>query len=193
VAEDSDVLESDYTGQVYTLDWRGFLSLGKRHVLSGRLAGGWGSDDPQPFRLGGVGEGFALGTPADSITISTTQIFNKRDYALRGYKEGLPELVGRRMSLAELEWRFPIAMIERGLMTPPIGIHNIHGKAFYNIGDAWQDKFASSDLLQGAGLEINTEIVIGYMFSLDMRVGYAHGFDETLGEDQVYLSVGGTF
>ncbi|MGD8591977.1 MAG: hypothetical protein PVF82_04050 [Gammaproteobacteria bacterium] len=193
VAEDSDTLESDYTGQVYTLDWRGFLSLGKRHVLGGRLVGGWGSDDPQPFRLGGVDEGFALGTPATSIGIPTTQIFNKRSYALRGYKEGLPELVGRRMSLAELEWRFPIAMIERGLMTPPIGIHDIHGKAFYNIGDAWRDEFDSSDLLQGAGLEINTEIVIGYMFSLDMRVGYAHGFDETLGDDQVYLSVGGTF
>jgi hypothetical protein len=47
--------------------------------------------------------------------------------------------------------------------------------------------------LQGAGVELNTEIVIGYMFFVDLRVGYAHGFDETLGDDQVYLSVGGTF
>ncbi len=193
VAEDSETLDSDYTGQVYTLDWRGFLSLGHRHVLGGRLAGGWGTDDPQPFRLGGIDEGFFLGTPGNSIGIPTTQIFNKRDYALRGYKEGLPELVGRRMSLAELEWRFPIVLIERGFMSPPVGIHNIHGKAFYNIGDAWRDEFASSELMQGAGLEINTEIVIGYMFLLDLRVGYAHGFDETLGDDQVYISVGGTF
>jgi hypothetical protein len=74
-----------------------------------------------------------------------------------------------------------------------VGIHNIHGKVFYNVGDAWQDEFASSDLLQGAGVEFNTEIVIGYMLLLDLRVGYAHGFDETLGVDQVYVSVGGTF
>ncbi|WP_455211636.1 hypothetical protein [Kaarinaea lacus] len=193
VAEDSNTLDSDFTGQVYTLDWRGFLSLGGRHVLGGRLAGGWGTDEPQPFRLGGIDEGFFLGSPGNSIGIPTTQIFNKRDYALRGYKEGLEELIGRRMSLAELEWRFPIARIERGFMSPPVGIHNIHGKVFYNIGDAWQEEFASSDLLQGAGAEVNTEIVIGYMLLLDLRAGYAHGFDETLGDDQVYISIGGTF
>jgi Tol biopolymer transport system component len=193
VAEDSDLFDSDYTGQVYTLDWRGFLSVGHRHVLGGRLVGGWGTDAPQPFRLGGVDEGFVLGSPGNSIGMPTTQIFNKRDYALRGYKEGISQLIGRRMSLAELEWRFPIAMIERGFMSPPVGIHNIHGKVFYNVGDAWQDEFASSDLLQGAGVEFNTEIVIGYMLLLDLRVGYAHGFDETLGVDQVYVSVGGTF
>jgi len=193
VAEDSDLLDSDYTGQVYTADWRGYLALGARHVLTGRLAGGWGSDDPQPFRLGGVDEGFILESPGKTVGVPTTQIFNKRSYALRGYKEGIPQLIGRRMSLAEMEWRFPIVLVERGYMSPPVGIHNIYGKLFYNIGDAWQDEFASSDLLQGAGLELNTEFVIGYFLPLNLRLGYAHGFDETLGEDQVYLSVGGTF
>jgi len=193
VAEDSDTLDSDYTGQVYTLDWRGFLSLGARHVLATRLAGGWGTDEPQPFNLGGVNEGYFLGSPGGTIGIPTDQIFNKRDYALRGYKEGLSELTGRRMSLADVEWRFPIAFIERGFMAPPVGIHNIHGKMFYNVGEAWQDEFDSSRLFQGAGMEINTEIIIGYMLLLDLRVGYARGFDSKLGEEQVYVSVGGTF
>jgi hypothetical protein len=193
VAEDSDILDSDYSGQVYTLDWRGFLSVGGRHVLGTRLAVGRGTDEPQPFRLGGVDEGYMLGSPSTTIVIPTDQIFNKRKYALRGYKEGLAELTGRRMSLAELEWRFPIARIERGYMAPPVGLHNIHGKVFYNIGDAWRDEFESSDLLQGAGMELNTEIIIGYFLLLDLRMGYAHGFDSTLGDDQVYLSVGGTF
>ena len=193
VAEDSDILDSDYTGQVYTLDWRGFLSLTGRHVLGTRLAVGWGTDNPQPFRLGGIDEGYFLGSPAGTIGIPTTQIFNKRKYALRGYKEGLAQLTGRRMALAELEWRFPIALIERGYMSPPVGIHNIHGKLFYDIGETWRDNFASSDLLQGAGLEFNTQFIIGYLLLLDLRVGYAHGFDETLGDDQVYVSVGTTF
>ncbi|MCG6969524.1 MAG: hypothetical protein LJE85_07135 [Gammaproteobacteria bacterium] len=193
VAEDSDILDSDYTGQVYTLDWRGFLSVGDSHVLGARLAGGWGTDEPQPFRLGGIDEGYYLGSPGNSIVIPTDQIFNKRQYALRGYKEGLAELTGRRMSLVELEWRFPIARIERGYMAPPVGLNNIHGKVFYDIGDAWQDDFESSNLLQGAGMELNTEIIIGYFLLLDLRMGFAHGFDSALGDNQAYVSVGGTF
>lgn len=193
VAEDSDTLNSDYTGQVYTLDWRGYMEIAGRHVLATRLTGGWGTDNPQPFRLGGQDEGYVLGSPGSTVVLPTTEIFNKRDYALRGYDEGLSALSGRRMALAELEYRFPIVMIERGFMAPPIGIHNIHGKVFYNVGDAWQDDFDSSDLFHGAGFEVNTEVVLGYMYLLDLRVGYAHGFDRELGEDVVYISAGGTF
>jgi len=193
VGESSDVFESDYSGQVYTLDWRGYQSLSGKHVLSARVASGYGTDNPRPFRLGGHSNGYYLGGPADALYVPTTDIFNVRDYALRGYKEGIPELIGRRMALAELEWRFPITLIERGWMAPPVGIHNIYGKLFYNAGDAWQDKFQSTDLLQGAGVEVNTQVIIGYVFLLDLRLGYAHGFDSKLGTDTVYLSVGGTF
>ncbi|WP_455204307.1 hypothetical protein, partial [Kaarinaea lacus] len=129
-----------------------------------------------------------LGTP-------TTAIFNKRDYALRGYETGLQRLRGRRMGLAELEWRFPIALVERGAMIPvfPTGIHNIYGKVFYNIGDAWEENLESSDLLSGAGVEFNTEFIFAYMGLLDVRLGYAHGFDSDVGEEQFYFYLGGTF
>ena len=192
VGESSDVFNSDYSGRVYTLDWRGSQTITGQHVLSARLVGGYGTDNPRPFRLGGHSNGYFLGTPGSSLYIPTTDIFNKRNYALRGYKEA-PELIGRRMALAELEWRFPIIMIERGWMAPPLGIHDIYGKVFYNAGETWQDKFQSADLLHGAGFEVNTLIVVGYSFGVDLRMGYAHGFDSQLGEDTVYMSVGGTF
>jgi hypothetical protein len=193
VAEDSDTLNSDFTGQVYTLDWRGYLSLTHRHVLAVRLAGGWGTDNPRPFRLGGATDGYFIARPAGTLAVRTEDIFGKREYALRGYKTGLDALRGRRMALGELEWRFPIALIERGWMAPPVGVNQIYGKVFYDTGEAWRDSFQSSDLLHGAGLEVNTEVVIGYAIPLNLRVGYAHGFDDVLGEDQAYLSVGGTF
>ena len=192
VGESSDVFNSDYSGQIYTLDWRGYQTLSGQHVLSARLVGGYGTDDPRPFHLGGYNNGYYLGSPGGALAVPTTEIFGKRDYALRGYKE-IPELIGRRMALAELEWRFPIAFIERGWMSPPLGIHDIYGKVFYNAGETWQDKFQSSDLLQGAGFEFNTQFVIGYAYGLNLRLGYAHGFDSQLGEDTVYASVGGTF
>jgi hypothetical protein len=48
-------------------------------------------------------------------------------------------------------------------------------------------------VLHGAGFEVNTQLIIGYIFLLDLRLGIAHGFDSQLGEDVVYMSAGGTF
>ena len=163
-----------------------------RHVLAARLVAGKGTDFPNPFRLGGHSDGFYVATPAASIGESTQQVFNKREYALRGYPEGLNKLTGRRMSLAELEWRFPIALLEKTLMAPPIGLQRLHGKLFYNVGDAWNDQTESADYLAGWGLEINAELILGYFIPINARLGYAQGLDD-LGEDQVYLEVGFTY
>ena len=55
VAEDSDALNSDYSGQVYTLDWRQYIRTGRESVLAIRFLQGWGTDRPRPFELGGEG------------------------------------------------------------------------------------------------------------------------------------------
>jgi len=192
IAEDSDTLNSDYSGQVYSLDWRGYLTLHRSHVLATRFTFGWGTDQPNPFKLGGTSEGYYLTSPGASLFTPTGVIFAKREYALRGFPEGLASLRDRRMSLAELEYRFPIVLIERGFMIPPIGVHDIYGKVFYNTGETWHDNFESSNLEHGAGFEINTQFVVGYFFGLNLRAGYAHGFGD-LGEDQFYLELGGTY
>jgi len=192
VAEDSDLLNSDYTGQVYTADWRGYFDLSDQQVLALRLVTAKGTDYPNPFRLGGTNKGYALAAPATSLFEPSTDLFNKRRYALRGYPTGLTELTGRRMQTAELEWRFPISLVESGIMAPPIGIERIHGNLFYNIGDAWNDNNESAKYLAGAGFELNTEIVLGYILPLNLRIGYAHGFDK-LGENQFYLELGTTY
>ncbi|NOZ54038.1 MAG: hypothetical protein GXP08_13065 [Gammaproteobacteria bacterium] len=197
VVEDSEALENifgdnDFSGQVYTLDWRALISLGHKHVLAARLVWGWGTDSPNRFRLGGSSDGFFLSPPSVALSTSTTEVFNKRDYALRGYPEGLPNLIGRRMALTELEWRFPVYLLEKGIMAPPIGIHQFHGTLFYSAGNAWEKGNELSDLSHSAGVEINTELVLGYFIPLNLRLGYAHGFDEG-GEDKTYLEVGFSF
>ena len=197
VATDSDTLNSDYTGQVYTLDWRAYLPLSvlaPSQVLALRVAGGWGNDAPRPFRLGGNTEGYYLPMPGATLLTPTIDgdVFGKRKFALRGYKDGLPQLTGRRMALAETEWRFPLKLVERGLMAPPLGIHQIHGKLFYNAGSAWDDQNDADDIYKGAGAELNTELVIGYLFGINLRMGYAHGFDKP-GDNEWYLELGATF
>jgi len=192
VAEDSDQLGSDYTGQVFTLDWRGFLDLPSSHVIAARYVTGTSTDSPNPFRLGGLTEGIYIADPATTLIEPTSQVFNRRDYALRGYKEGLTQLIGSHMTLAELEWRFPIALIERGIMAPPFGVTKIHGKVFYSMGDAWYDDFESADYVDSAGAEINFNMVFGYIIPFNVKLGLAKGFDD-IGEKQIYLQAGISF
>ncbi len=192
VAEDNDLLDSDSSGQVYTLDWREFIDLRGEHVLAARLVAGWSSDKPRPFRLGGSLSNTIPSDPRAAALGPTDAIFNHRRYALRGYSEGLRDLTGRRMGLFEVEWRFPIRLIERGLMAPPIGVHRLHGALFFNTGDAWNGRFAMADLKSGIGAEFNASLVLGYWLPVNLRLGYALALDDD-GTEQIYLNFGGSF
>jgi WD40-like Beta Propeller Repeat len=185
VVEDNDMLDSDFSGQVYTLDWRELIDLPGQHVLSARTVLGYGTDNPRAFRLGGTLETSVPPAPQTASAL-TQNIFGQRRYPLHGYKEGRADLRGRRMALAELEWRFPIALIERGFMAPPIGLHQIYGKLIYNWGESWNQGSNVPSLRRGAGIEITGELVLGYWLPMNMRIGYAKGFDFG-GEEQVYI------
>ncbi|HEY5602126.1 MAG TPA: hypothetical protein VIM41_03380 [Gammaproteobacteria bacterium] len=192
VAEDSDTLDSDFTGQVYSLDWRGYFNLHRQHVLAVQLTAGTGTGDPNPFRLGGSDESFSLFPPLAALLEPTAEVFNRREYPLRGYPTGLNALLGRQMLSANLEWRFPVALLEKTLMAPPAGIYQVHGALFYSAGDAWDDRTESADYVSSAGMELNVEVILGYLIPINLRLGYAHGFDRG-GEDQWYLHSGFTF
>lgn len=185
VAEDSDAIgQSDYTGRVYAVDWREFFALGGQHVLALRYVQGEGTDQPRPFRLGGIqGRNNALLYLFEG---AADPLFNVRKYTLRGYDEGHPELRGRRMQLGSLEYRFPIALIERGWMAPPLGIHQLSGSLFYEGGAAWQqDK--PDHYYTSAGIEFNAEIDVFYDVRIPMSIGFAKGFDKSIGSKQAYF------
>ncbi len=190
VAEDSDVIGGDYTGEVYTVDWREFLALGREHVLSLRFVQGWGTESPRQFQLGGsfsaAGEMSLLETAGSGIPL------NERDYALRGYPEGLVSLRGRRMQLLSAEWRFPLARIERGIMAPPMGIDQLAGSVFADVGAAWSEGGSPDDYSRGFGIELHADTRFFYHLPLRLRLGYASGRDR-FGDDEVYLQVGSSF
>jgi hypothetical protein len=180
VAERS-VGDSDFSGNVYTLDWREYVSLGAgNHVLAARYVIGWGTDRTRPFVLGGgdvTGDG----------------VFNRRRYGLRGYETGAPELIGRRMELAALEYRFPLALVERGLLWPPLGLHRWSGQLFIEGGRAWQDQ-RPGRWHTAAGTEAVLDLTIGGWMLLRGRLGYAHGFDEEAGGgNRLYFTLGSAF
>ena len=87
------------------------------------------------------------------------------------------------MQLATLDWRFPISTVERGFMSPPAGLLDVSGSLFVEGGNTWNDGSEPEEYRSSAGVEVFAEINLFYALNLDLRVGYAHGFDDG-GEDQ---------
>ena len=189
VAEDSDALNSDFTGQVYTFDWRQYIRTGRESVFALRLLQGWGTDQPRPFELGGViSQGDAVNILLGSAYES---VFDNRKYSLRGYKEGLPQLRGRRAQLLSGEWRFPLQRVESGIMAPPVGLMQWFGTVFAETGSAYQD--SPEKYYTSLGVEIDADISLFYNVLLRVSAGLAHGFDDELGDDMAYLRIGSSF
>jgi hypothetical protein len=189
--ETSDaVAGSTYSGEVYTLDGRAFLPLGREHVLAARIAYGWGSDAPRPFVLGGSRSAGESPLPLDPALVYSP--FNQRKFALRGYDSGQAGLVGRRMFAGTLEWRFPLQRVERGFMAPPLALHQVHGSVFAETGDAWQTGRHADDLVTGAGAELHANVYLFYELPMHLRLGYAHGFADG-GGNHTYLQLGSSF
>ncbi len=189
IAESSDIYNSDFSGEIYTLDWKQFISLGSQHVMAVRIVQGYGTEKPEKFRLGGELNDYNL---LDLIETTGDPLLGKRKYSLRGYKEGLPELSGRRIRLATVEWRFPGQLVERGWMTPPVGLIQWSGKIFAETGAAYEasspEKYYSS-----FGLELDADVNLFYGITTRMRLGFAHGYDEGVGEERIYFSLGASF
>ena len=191
IAEDSDKFgSSDFSGNVYTADWREYIRLGGAHVLALRAAVGDGSRRTRDFRLGGTNNiTFEPSLLAPTVASSP---FNRRDYNLRGYNEGRSELRGSNMQLMSIEYRFPIWRLERVAMTPPIGIQYISAAVFVDRGAAWNDG-AAEKYYTGTGVELYVDTIFGYNTIVNITFGYAYGSDSVIGEDQYYVRIGGSF
>lgn len=169
-----------YTGQVYRADWRAHIPAG-RTVLGVRWNEGWGETEAEPFQLGGNHSDPALVLP----------ILNQRDFPLRGYGSGEPTLNGHRARLVTVEWRVPLKDVDRHAMVPPIGLNRVAANLFLDVGDAWA-RGADADYHRGYGVELRSEVRLGYLLPLDLRLGLAKGRDEG-GRSAAYLRLGRSF
>lgn len=191
VVEDSDkIAGSDFSGKVYLGDWREFFQLSGEHVLAFRYAQAKGSNTTRPFSLGGIND--------DSSSISSiinpvfATPFDHRQFSLRGYPEGLPQLIGPNMQLGSIEYRFPITRIERGFMAPPVGIDQLHTTLFYEAGNAWNTGSNPGEYYRSTGIEFNVDTVLFYYLPVNLAIGYAKGLDLG-GEKEWYLRLGAAF
>lgn len=184
-------LSGAYTGNVTTLSGRNYIDLGSEQVLAVRLDMGFGDNQSRPFSLGGQGFNNSTSIFSNLLDPLPSRVgFNQRQYGLRGYADAA--LSGQNMVLTSAEYRFPITRIEKGLMSPPIGIDKFFGQVFVDVGRAGNDLNAAQTYT-GVGLELGGDIILFYNLLLRMQLGYAKGLDEVLGGNQAYFRLGSSF
>jgi Tol biopolymer transport system component len=172
----------DLTGRV-----RGYLPLWSgghaRHVLAVQVAGGsaWGPG----AQRGHFGVGGASGAPED---LTGFELFGGSYLFLpvRGY----PAVTryGRFAWAASAEYRFPIAIVHRGLGAWPLHFDRVTGSLFVDAGDAWSP-YPRLGAIASAGGEITVGILGWFNSSALLRSGIA--FPWVAGRDpEVYVRVG---
>jgi hypothetical protein len=148
-------------------DWRGYRRLGGRHrVLAVRAATAtsWGDEavrrDFDPGGSDPAGGGFAFG--ADAIGL------------LRGFDD---DLRGWHAAVVNVDYRFPIRRVERGIGTLPLFVRAVHGAVFTDVGEAWNRNFRAGALRVSSGIELSVDTVLGYALPATITAGAAWRHD----------------
>ncbi|MDD5773680.1 MAG: hypothetical protein PHX78_09485 [bacterium] len=169
---------SDFNFNKYTADWHEYINMPwKHHILQVRSFFGSSEGEIIPqraFQLGGDFPG--------NINISAD---NESVY-LRGYPQN--SFRGQKVSLASLEYRFPIKYYDKGFDTKPFYLRKLHGAVFTETGNAWDNTFRIKDLNSSIGAELRFDLTFGFVSPLTINIGVARGLDKK-GEGTLTLTM----
>ena len=180
-------LGADGSATAATVDVRAYLPGGPFHsVVAVRLASGVSTGDPAVRRV------FSLGgstTPASLFDVGYREI---------GMMRGIPidSRVGAAVAVANLDYRFPLARIERGFRTWPIFLNGVHGAVFADAGTAGATLGSMGSPLFSTGVEIAANVTLGYFQPLTVALGAAWAHDaraERTNRLAVFLRLGRAF
>lgn len=157
---------------------------GKWHTLAVRTAGGMSKGT---FTQRGTF--FVGGYNLDNVSFLDMLLdgsFNG-SFVLRGYDPG--SYRGSSFILQNLEYRFPIAFPDRGLLTVPLFLRRLDANLFMDYGGAFDDigfdQFGffrrgaiidAPTLHSAAGAELWAGLTAAHSVNIQMRLGYAYGF-----------------
>jgi hypothetical protein len=153
-------------GEAWSLTWdlrgyrRGFAA---HHVAAFRLAGASSTGDAamrRTFDLGGTG------VPAAPFAIGHSAI---------GLLRGLPQDAreGPAALVANVDYRFPIVRVERGIRTWPFFLRDVHGALFADIGSAGEALDTLPAAAWSVGGELGARLTLGYTWNLSVAAGAA--------------------
>jgi hypothetical protein len=180
-------LGADAAAGLTRFDARAYVGIWPRHATIAMRASGAASRGhggaARLLRLGGTdGDTAVLSFDTDATSL------------LRGFPYGT--FRGTRAALANIEYRFPIWYVERGIGTWPVFVRSVHAAGFFDVGHAWTGAFRTDDLKRSWGGELSTDVVLGYALPLTFTAGVAWGHDGAgvVGDNQqAYTRVGLAF
>lgn len=144
-------------------------------VLALRVNGGYESTT--------AGVGFTVGGGAGNAGVlpdGERLVGGRTAFPLRGYPSGTQG--GDRAVAGSFEFRFPVALIERGFRLLPVGFDRIWGDLFVDAGAAWCPAGCegpasrlprSPDPLVSVGAETTLQLRLGYFLDVPVRLGVA--------------------
>lgn len=193
------------TGRLQGYQPLGFTGSFARHVVGARAAAG--------LDFGRRAPGFSLGgnmplAVAYPLSVGTG-IGGTPDFPVRGYDEGAT--FGDRAVAASLEWRFPLALVERGWRVLPLYLDRLWGTAFADGGAAWCVEFCLGvapesrpdlDPIYSVGAELGADVSFGYAPPFGVRLGmaiplrsidYGGDFGRLRPDPELYFAIGRSF
>jgi hypothetical protein len=170
-----------YDGTVARADLAGFIPVA-RSVLAARFTEARARGRTEPFQLGGATD--------ELLQLGPT--LNVRNLSLRGYRGDEAVLRGQNARVATVEWRTPLADIDRHFMVPAVGINRLSAAAFFDVGGAWSTGNGPDKWRRSVGFELLGEVRLLYALGLQLRLGVAHALDEPKGT-RAYLRAGRAF
>jgi Tol biopolymer transport system component len=158
--------------------WRLF---GESDVLALRTGGGFTVGQP------GFQRSFAVGGFPDSDLFD---LVKTNMAVLRGYPDNA--FPGRSFAEANLEYRVPLAALERGERSLPLFVRHLHTTAFFDAAHAWSGVFRLGDVKTAAGISLGADTYVGHRLPLTGQVSLARGFAPG-GDTRVYFRLGLAF
>jgi len=149
----------DLTGDV-----RGYLpGLGRHHVTAVRIGAASSTGDRSMTRYFDLG---GNGLAASPFTLGRRAV---------GLLRGLPpdDRQGTALLVANLDYRFPLVRVERGIRTWPVFLRDIHAAVFADVGSAGPAIDALPSAAWSMGGELATRITLGYTWNLSLAAGGA--------------------
>ena len=169
---------SFYNGYISRFDTRQYLPVGET-VLSARWTEAHAQGNTEQFQLGGAME----------YDLTQAPMLNQRNLPLRGYSGSDAALRGQNVRNVGIEWRAPLADIDRHAMSPPVGINRLSASVFMDAGSVWDNGNVRSRYYRGVGIELLGEVTLIYRLPLPLRLGVARGLDNP-GGTRAYLQMG---
>jgi hypothetical protein len=96
---------------------------------------------------------------------------------MSGYPNVVPALEGPNFGQAELGLRFPLALVEWGIMAPPIGIDRVFGRVWGQGSQTYGPDGQPAGLYDTVGAELDTDFILLYEGDVELQLGVDKGLD----------------